>query len=109
MDMASYDDFKKLDIRVAEIKAVREHPNADKLLVLEVDVGDQVKQIVAGIKGSYGTESLVGRKVIVINNLEPVVLRGEESNGMLLAASEEGSLPVLLSPEKDVAAGSRVK
>ena len=107
--MISYEDFKKLDIRVAEIKTVREHPNADKLLILEVDVGDEIKQIVAGIKGAYGQEDLVGRKIIVLNNLEPAVLRGETSSGMLLAASEDGSLPVLLSPEKNVSAGSRVK
>ena len=107
--MITYEDFKKLDIRVGEVKGAREHPNADRLLVLDVDVGDETKQIVAGIKGSYCEEDLLGRKIIVLNNLEPVVLRGEASNGMLLAASEEGALPVLLSPEKNVPAGARVK
>lgn len=107
--MISYDDFKKMDIRVGEIKSAELHPNADKLLILKVDVGDEIKQIVAGIKAAYEVSELVGKKVIVLNNLEPALLRGEESRGMLLAASEEGGLPVLLSPEKNVLAGSRVK
>jgi methionine--tRNA ligase beta chain len=107
--MISYEDFKKLDLRIAVITGAREHPNADKLLILDVDNGEEIKQIVAGIKVSYATEELVGKKVVVLNNLEPVILRGEESKGMLLAASEEGGAPVLVSPEKEVAPGSRVK
>ncbi|HPN72650.1 MAG TPA: methionine--tRNA ligase subunit beta [Candidatus Omnitrophota bacterium] len=107
--MVSYEDFKKLDLRVAEIKSVREHPNADKLLVLDVVIGEETKQIVAGIKAAYSKEELVGRKVIVLNNLEPAVLRGEVSSGMLLAASHDGSLPVLLSLEKEVPSGAVVK
>src|SRR2546422_5779372 len=80
-------DFKKLDLRVARVLEARAHPNADKLLLLRVDVGDQQKQIVAGLRAWYSPEALVGRLVVVINNLQPAMLRGEESNGMLLAAT----------------------
>ena len=104
----SFDDFKELEIKVAEIIDVHEHPNADKLYVLKISVGEDSKQIVAGIRGSYGPDELKGKKIVIINNLEPVVIRGEESNGMLLAASSEDG-PVLLVPEKDVSSGSPVK
>ncbi|MFA6636104.1 MAG: methionine--tRNA ligase subunit beta [Candidatus Omnitrophota bacterium] len=107
--MISYENFKALDIRVAEIKSVRDHPNADRLLVLDVDVGGEIKQIVAGIKAAYGKDELIGKSIVVLNNLEPVALRGEASNGMLLAASEEDGLPVLISPEKNISPGARVK
>ncbi len=107
--MVSYEDFLKMDIKIAEIKNAREHPEADRLMVLEIDVGGESKQIVAGIKGFYGKDELVGRKIVVLNNLEPVVLRGETSNGMLLAASGEGGSPILLVPDKEVAPGSPVK
>lgn len=106
--MASIDDFRKLDLRVAEIKEVNDHPNADKLLVLTLDVGDRQKQVVAGIKNFYGKETLLGRQVILIDNLDPVVLRGVESQGMILAASDESGLAVV-SPEKKIKPGSIVK
>ena len=101
-------DFSEIDLRVAEIKAVEEHPDADKLLVLKIDAGDGEKQLVAGIKNHYSTEELVGRKIIVVNNLAPAGLRGMESQGMLLAA-KDGDKVVLLTTEKDVASGSRVQ
>ncbi|OHB48450.1 MAG: methionine--tRNA ligase subunit beta [Planctomycetes bacterium GWF2_40_8] len=104
----SIQDFSEIDLRVAEIKAVEEHPNADKLLVLKIDTGDGEKQLVAGIKNHYSAEELVGRKIIVINNLAPVVLRGVESQGMLLAARDDDKV-VLLTTEKDVKPGSRVQ
>jgi methionyl-tRNA synthetase len=105
--MISFEDFKKLDLRVAQVVSVKEHPNADKLYVLEIDTGDEKKQIVAGLRANYKPEDLDGRKIIVINNLEPATLRGEESNGMLLAANE-GGVPVVLMPEKDVPAGTPI-
>jgi len=106
--MLSFEDFKKLDIRVAEIQDAREHPNADKLYVLTIDVGGESKQVVAGIRTSYSVDELRGKKVIVVNNIEPAVIRGEESNGMLLAASgDNGS--ILLTPEKDAPVGAIVK
>ena len=101
-------DFSEIDLRVAEIKAVEEHPDADKLLVLKIDAGDGEKQLVAGIKNHYSTEELVGRKIIVVNNLAPAVLRGVESQGMLLAARDSDKV-VLLTTEKDVESGSRVQ
>lgn len=106
--MASIDDFKKLELVVAQIKEVKEHPNADKLYVLQVDTGRDVRQIVAGIRKAYTPEQLLGRKIIVIANLEPAIIRGEVSNGMLLAASDTAAT-ALLMPEKDVALGSIVK
>jgi methionyl-tRNA synthetase len=104
----SIQDFSEIDLRVAEIKAVGEHPDADKLLVLKIDAGDDEKQLVAGIKNHYSAEELIGRKIIVVNNLAPAVLRGMESQGMLLAA-KDGDKVVLLTTEKDVASGSRVQ
>lgn len=104
----SIQDFSEIDLRVAEIKAVEEHPDADKLLVLKIDAGDGEKQLVAGIKNHYSAEELIGRKIIVVNNLAPAVLRGVESQGMLLAA-RDGDKVVLLTTEKDVAPGSRAQ
>ena len=104
----SIQDFSEIDLRVAEIKAVEEHPNADKLLVLKIDAGDGEKQLVAGIKNNYSAEELIGRKIIVVNNLAPVVLRGVESQGMLLAARDADKV-VLLTTDKDVKPGSRVQ
>jgi len=106
--MATYEDFQKLDLRIAEVKGVREHPNADRLLLLDILIGEKERQIVAGIRASYSRDDLVGKKIVVIENLEPAVIRGEESHGMLLAASSEAG-PVVLIPEKDVPSGSQVK
>ncbi len=103
----SYDDFSKLDLRVATVLSAREHPNADKLLLLEIDAGDGPKQIVAGIRGHYSAEELVGSQIVVLNNLEEVMLRGEESNGMLLAASD-GDRVVLLRPDAASQPGSTI-
>lgn len=104
----SYDDFAKLDLRVATVTAAREHPNADKLLLLDLRVGDIEKQIVAGIRGHYELDALVGRQIIIINNLQRAVIRGEESGGMLLAASD-GDAIVLLRPDREVPAGSGIR
>ena len=101
-------DFSEIDLRVAEIKAVEEHPDADKLLVLKIDTGDGEKQLVTGIKNHYSAEELVGKKIIIVNNLAPAVLRGVESQGMLLAARDSDKV-VLLTTEKDVEPGSRVQ
>ena len=106
--MITIQDFQKLEFVVAQIKEVKDHPNADKLYVLKIDTGKEEKQIVAGIRGSYAKEALLGRKIVVVNNLEPVVLRGEESNGMLLAASDENGISVL-TPDKNIKLGSKVK
>lgn len=106
--MASYEDFKKIELVVAQIKEAKEHPNADRLYVLQVDTGKDVRQIVAGIRKAYTPEQLIGRRIILVANLEPAVIRGETSNGMLLAASDENGLG-LLTPDKEIALGSMVK
>ncbi len=104
----TYDDFSKLDLRVATVVSAREHPNADKLLLLQIKVGDGQRQIVAGIRGHYQVDELIGRQIIVLCNLEEAVLRGEESNGMLLAASD-GDGVVLLRPDRECEPGSAIK
>jgi len=105
----SIEAFRRLSLRVGVIVSATDHPNADKLLVLSVDTGEGTpRQLVAGIKGAYQATDLVGRQVIVVTNLKPAVLRGVESQGMVLAASD-GTSMVLVSPERPVAAGSPVK
>jgi len=106
--MVTIEDFRKLELKVAEIKEVNEHPNADKLYVISVDLGDKTKQIVAGIRGSYQKEELLGKQVVVVDNLEPAVLRGVESQGMLLAASDEEGI-CIVTPLRKVKLGSVVK
>jgi len=103
-----YEDFAKLDLRVARVLEAREHPNASKLLLLKIRVGTVEKQIVAGIRGHYDPAALVGTQIVVVNNLEPAMIRGEESNGMLLAGSDDSGV-VLVRPERELAEGSKVK
>jgi methionyl-tRNA synthetase len=79
--MVTFEEFKKLELKIAEIKEVTDHPNADRLYVLNIDLGGLTKQIVAGIKGSYAKEDLIGRQIVVVDNLEPAILRGIESQG----------------------------
>jgi methionyl-tRNA synthetase len=103
------DDFTKVELRVAQVKVAERVPKADKLLRLEVDIGTETRQILAGIAESYEPESLIGRKVIVVANLAPRKLRGLESNGMLLAGSIEGGKAALASFLEDVPLGAKVK
>jgi methionyl-tRNA synthetase len=108
-ETVSYADFARLELRVARVIEAQPHPNADKLLLLQIDVGDEQKQIVAGIRQFYTPEQLVGRKIIVVNNLEPAMLRGETSSGMLLAATS-GEKVVLLQPDDpECLVGAKVK
>ncbi len=106
--MVGIEEFRKLELKVAEIKEVTDHPDADRLYVITIDLGDKTKQIVAGIKNSYQKESLIGRQVVVVDNLEPVFLRGVESQGMLLAAQDEEGI-CIVSPQRKVRPGSAVK
>lgn len=106
--MITIEDFAKLDLRVATIKAAEPHPKADRLLVLQIDLGTEERQLVAGIRAHYTPEELIGKQIVVVANLQPAVLRGVESQGMLLAAADGGRV-VVLSPEKPVAAGSQVR
>lgn len=106
--MATLEDFKKLELKIAKIKDVADHPNADRLYVITVDLGDRTKQVVAGIRNSYTKEALIGRQVVVVDNLDPAVLRGVESQGMILAASDEAGISVV-SPDRELKLGSVVK
>ena len=103
----SFAEFKKLELRVATVLEAGAHPNADNLLLLRVRVGDREKQIVAGIRKYRDPESLVGGRVVVADNLEPAVLRGERSEGMLLAVLD-GEEFALLVPDANVRDGSLV-
>ncbi|HEX6803498.1 MAG TPA: methionine--tRNA ligase [Terriglobales bacterium] len=105
----SIDDFAKVELRVAQIKIAEKVRGADKLLRLEVDLGTEVRQIVAGIAEAYAPETLIGRKIVIVANLAPRKLRGLESNGMLLAASLEGGKPVLAGFLEEVPVGARLK
>jgi methionyl-tRNA synthetase len=109
----NYDDFAKIELRVAKVLEARPHPNADKLMLLQIDVGDVQKQIVAGIRQHYTPEQLVGKLIIVVNNLAPAMLRGESSNGMLLAATspaESGDRVILLTvDDAGCAVGAKIK
>src|SRR5262249_34798338 len=100
-DPITYADFAKLELRVAKVLDARPHPNADRLLLLLVDVGDEQKQIVAGIRQHYAPDALVGKLIVVVNNLEPAQLRGEASNGMLLAATSGEKVVVLTVDDPD--------
>lgn len=106
--MVTFEEFKKLELKVGEIKEVKDHPNADKLYIVMVDLGDKTKQLVAGIKTSYTKDALLGQQVVVVDNLEPALLRGIESQGMLLAASDETGI-VIISPQRKMKLGSIVK
>src|SRR5580658_1957972 len=103
------DDFAKVELRVAQVKTAERVKGADKLLRLEVDLGTEVRQLVAGIAEAYEPETLIGRKVVIVANLAPRKLRGLESNGMIVAASPEGGKPVLASFLEDVPVGTRLK
>jgi methionyl-tRNA synthetase len=105
----SIDDFAKIELRVGQVKTAEKVKGADKLLRLEVDLGTEVRQVVAGIAEAYAPETLVGRKVVIVANLAPRKLRGLESNGMIVAASPEGGKPVLCSFLEDVPVGARLK
>lgn len=104
----TYDDFKKVQLTVGKILEAQPHPNADKLLVLKVDVGDAQLTIVAGIKQFYPEADLIGKKVAVVRNLQPRPLRGVDSQGMVLAASNDKGL-TLLTVDKDIDAGAGIK
>ena len=108
MDNITFDDFVKIDLRVAEIKACEDIEGADKLYKLTIDAGEE-RTIAAGIKQYYSKEELIGKKIVIVANLEPRKLRGVVSHGMLLAASnEDRSSIVLLTLDKDIPNGSKI-
>jgi methionyl-tRNA synthetase len=103
------EDFAKVELRVGQVKVAEKVKGADKLLRLEVDLGTEVRQVVAGIAEAYAPETLIGRKVVIVANLAPRKLRGLESNGMIVAATAEGGKPVLCGFLEDVPVGTRLK
>jgi methionyl-tRNA synthetase len=107
--MINFEDFSKIDLKIAKVLEVNDHPNADKLYILKVDTGkDQVCQLVAGIKEHYQPQDLEGKSVVVLTNLEPKVVRGVESQGMLLAAQSQDKV-VYLTPEAELPPGSKIR
>jgi methionyl-tRNA synthetase len=108
-NVISFEEFAKVELRVGKVLESRAHPNADKLLVLKVDLGSEQRQLVAGLKGYYTPEELLGRSIIVVANLAPRMMRGEESQGMLLAAvTDDRSKVIHLAPAGDVPPGTKV-
>jgi len=108
MENISFDYFKKMDLRVAQITECEDVAGADRLYKLTIDAGEE-RQIVAGIKPYYRKEDLVGKRIVIVANLEPRTLRGVTSHGMLLAASsEDKSTVVLITPDREIPNGSAV-
>lgn len=105
----TYDEFAKVDLRVARVLKAEKVEKADKLLRLELEVGSETRQIVAGVARHYAPEALVGKNIIIVANLQPAVIRGIESNGMLLAAEDSQGRMAILSPQGEIDAGAKVK
>ena len=105
--MITIEQFQQVELRVATVKTAAPHPNADRLLVLTVDVGGEERQIVAGIRAYYEPEALVGTQVVAVANLAPAMLRGVESQGMLLA-TRDGERIVVVMPAAPVPPGGKV-
>jgi|SRR5579864_725644 len=104
-----YDDFAKLELRIAKVLEARPHPNADKLLLIQIDVGGEQKQIIAGIRQHYTPEQLLGKLIVVVNNLAPAMIRGEVSNGMLLAATSGEKVILLVPDDPQCEVGAKIK
>ena len=107
-ELIDIDQFMKIQLRVAKVEQAERVPKADKLLRLVVDIGGEKRQIVAGIATTYAPEQLIGKTIVVVANLKPAKLRGIESQGMLLAA-DEGQGPIVVTFEREVAPGTRVR
>ncbi|NMB26923.1 MAG: methionine--tRNA ligase [Tissierellia bacterium] len=106
-EFITIDDFAKIEFKVAEIIEAKDHPKADKLLILKLKVGEEIRQVVSGIKEYYSPEDLVGKKVVIVANLKPIKLRGEESKGMILAAEKDGKI-TLVSTLEDIDSGATI-
>lgn len=105
----SFDDFQQLEINVGTIQSASDHPDADNLLLLDVDLGEpETRQLVAGIKDDYEEDDLAGKQIVVVTNLEDATIRGEKSEGMLLAADADRGIS-LLQPDKSVKNGTEVR
>lgn len=106
--MISFSDFQKMELVIGRIKEVEDHPNADKLYILKVSLGDEERNLVAGIKPYYSREELIGRQIVVIKNLEPATIRGVKSEGMLLAAQDSQGVSILI-PDREVEDGAKIR
>ena len=106
-NLITIDDVAKVQLRVAEVKEAEKVPNADKLLKLQIEIGQEKRQIVAGIAEYYQPDQLIGKKIIVVTNLKPATLRGIESNGMLLAAKKKKNL-TLLTVDSEIPSGAKI-
>jgi methionyl-tRNA synthetase len=107
--LISIDTFKQIDLRVAEVLAAEKVPKADKLLKLKIRVGEEERQLVAGIAQHYQPQDLAGKKIVIVANLQPATIRGLESQGMILAASTDDGKLAIVSPEREIASGAKVK
>ncbi len=105
--MITIDEFAAVDLRTATVLSAEAHPNADRLLVLRIQVGEEERQLVAGVRAHYEPEALVGKTIVVVANLKPATLRGVESQGMMLAVKDGDDVRVL-TPDGPVASGLRV-
>lgn len=105
--MINFDDFKKLDIRIATILEAEFVPETDKLLKLKIDLGDEQRELVAGIAENYKPEDIIGKQVPILTNLEPRTIKGIESQGMILAVSADNKI-ALLHPDKNIVNGSKI-
>jgi methionine--tRNA ligase beta chain len=107
--MISFEEFKQLDLQVGTIEDVQEHPNADKLVKLSADIGEQDPvQLVAGVKGYYEDDELIGKQIVILTNMEPATIRGERSEGMLLAATTSDDV-ALIGPDQEVPPGTDIE
>lgn len=104
-----YGDFAKVEMKIGKIVEINDHPNADKLYILTVDLGEnKTRTIVAGLRNKYSKEQLIDKKAIFVTNLQPATLRGIESDGMILAAVSEDETAII-SPDKKVEEGTRIR
>ena len=108
MERINFDTFKKIDLRVVKVLEAENVEKTDKLLKLQIDLGTEKRQIIAGIAEHYSPQELVGKQIVVVANLEPATIRGVESNGMLLAVSDETGKLALIIPEKEMAEGAKI-
>ena len=106
-NMITVDDFKKIELKVAKILEAERVEGSDKLIKMQLSLGEEERQVIGGIGKAYEPEQLIGREIIIVANLEPRSLMGLESQGMLLAASDENGI-ALLAPDKEVLPGSKI-
>jgi methionyl-tRNA synthetase len=107
-NLITIQDFQRLEIKIAEVKSAEPVPNTSKLLKLTVDIGGEERTLVAGIAETYSSQDVIGRQIVVLTNLQPATIRGVPSQGMLLAAEVDGKA-ILLTPDKPVPVGSKVR